>query len=62
MRKEEYSNHAFPNKYGAAGLTKREYFAAMALQGILIQDNYREEFYAETAVKLADALIEELEK
>ena len=46
-----------------AGLTKREYFAAMALQGLLgdrklgsIQE------YAEYAVKLADALIEELSK
>jgi hypothetical protein len=47
-----------------AGLTKREYFAAMALQGLLTDNesaNTREEF-AGYAVKFADALIEELSK
>jgi hypothetical protein len=47
-----------------AGLTKREYFAAMALQGLLTDNespNSREEF-AGYAVKFADALIEELSK
>jgi hypothetical protein len=46
------------------GLTKREYFAAMALQGLLTDNespNSREEF-AGYAVKFADALIEELSK
>jgi hypothetical protein len=46
------------------GLTKREYFAAMALQGLLTDNesvNTREEF-AGYAVKFADALIEELSK
>jgi hypothetical protein len=46
------------------GLTKREYFAAMALQGLLTDNespNSREEF-AGYAVKFADALIEELNK
>jgi hypothetical protein len=46
------------------GLTKREYFAAMALQGLLTDNespNSREEF-AGYAVKLADSLIEELNK
>jgi hypothetical protein len=53
----------YNNNYISNGLTKREYFAAMALQGLLgdrklgsIQE------YAEYAVKLADALIEELSK
>jgi hypothetical protein len=47
-----------------AGLSKREYFAAMAMQGLLTDSespNSREEF-AGYAVKLADALIEELSK
>lgn len=47
------------------GLSKREYFAAMAMQGILSnEDNSYEtaEDKAETAVKSADALIEALNK
>ena len=46
-----------------AGLTKREYFAAMALQGLLptnISQSIEED--AKNAVKLADILIEELNK
>ena len=42
-----------------SGLTKREYFAAMALQTIKFK-NYTPEEMAENAVKIADALIEEL--
>ena len=45
------------------GLTKREYFAAMALQGLLptnISQSIEED--AKNAVKLADILIEELNK
>ena len=46
------------------GLTKREYFAAMAMQGILsgaqYLDNY--ELFAKHAVAAADALIAELNK
>lgn len=49
------------------GLTKRELFAAMAMQGMLADasDNYLSErgyIYAEIAVKRADALIAELNK
>jgi hypothetical protein len=47
-----------------AGLSKREYFAVMALQGLLTDNesaNTREEF-AGYAVKFADGLIEELSK
>ena len=40
------------------GLTKREWFAGMALQGLLANPNGR----AEAAVYYADALIKELEK
>jgi len=40
---------------GWTGLTKREYFAAMALQGL--SDYSDIEYSADKAVKLADALI-----
>ena len=47
-------------------LSKREYFAAMAMQGLL-SDNFRlalseRKVLSEWSVKCADALIEELEK
>ena len=56
---------AYPNKQVSSwkGLTKREYFAAMAMQGLLA--DYESEYiedYSKYAVKLADALIEELNK
>jgi hypothetical protein len=49
-----------------AGLTKREYFAGLAMQGICVEkhverDEEREKI-ARWSVKIADALIEELEK
>ena len=48
-----------------AGLTKREYFALMAMQSALANKSAHErtiEMITESAVKLADALIEELSK
>jgi hypothetical protein len=46
------------------GLTKREYFAAQALQGLLAADGLksltRGRFLAQVAVDNADALIDEL--
>jgi hypothetical protein len=49
--------------YPEEGLTKREYFAAMALQGILSGSQFLEsERFAKLAVKAADALIAELNK
>ena len=49
--------------YGDTGLTKREYFAAIALQGILASDlDASVEDFATTAVKCADALIDALNK
>lgn len=50
-----------------AGLSKREYFAAMAMQGILANSTDRIHdgmfgFVAITAVKQADALLAELER
>ena len=44
------------------GLTKREYFAAIALQGILSQDDSRPSYAATLAVVYADALIAALNK
>ena len=51
--------------YGDTGLTKREYFAAMAMQGISANASLTStsfEKIAEWSVKQADALIEELNK
>jgi hypothetical protein len=44
------------------GLTKREYFAAMALQGLSADWTRDNGQIAVNAVKIADALIAELEK
>lgn len=46
---------------GMAGLTKREHFAALAMQGILSQCNCPTKLAAMVAVKNADALLAELE-
>lgn len=45
------------------GLTKREHLAAMAMQGLCTMgtDNSMPEYYADMAVKHADALLEALE-
>lgn len=60
----------FDNTYSYGGLTKREYFAAMALQGLLAHDPvvsiHGEESLGERmanwSVVYADALIEALNK
>ena len=47
------------------GLTKREYFAAMAMQGLLASDtnfNFGTSDAARLALDQADALLQELEK
>ena len=49
--------------HAETGLTKRELFAAMAMQGILAgNDEYGGRKLAEVAVGFADALIAELDK
>ena len=64
----EEENYAFPvvvnsgTDYFYGGLTKREYFAAMAMQGLLAQCQFSCETCAELAVKSADYLIAELNK
>ena len=58
-----YDNSAFPRKPGILhpGLTKREYFAAMALQGLLADPTtIISKTVTEDAVKLADHLIKAL--
>ncbi len=44
------------------GLTIREYYAGLALQGFKSNTNLSHAFIAEQCVKLADALIIELQK
>ena len=51
--------------FSTRGLTKREYFAAMAMQGILsshVGNDYGYEELADYAIDQADALIIELNK
>ena len=52
----------YNNNYISTGLTKREYFAAMALQGLLENDSVLITSKARDAVKAAEALIEILNK
>lgn len=63
---ETHSNDdAFPRKLGhdmSKGLTKREYFAAVALQGLLAYSEYLPHDCVVRSVKLADQLIIELNK
>ena len=51
-----------PNSTVTHGLTKREYFAAMALQGLLASGNYitNYKFLGEESVMFANALIKAL--
>lgn len=54
---------AFPcEQIAQIGLTKREYFAAMAMQGLMHDSGITEKIAAEVAVNAADALIKELSK
>ena len=52
----------YNNNYISMGLTKREYFAAMALQGLLANDSGLITSKARDAVQAAEALIEILNK
>ena len=58
---DEYRNST---NGGTDGLTKREYFAAMAMQGLLSDPELtaKPEVFAHEAVRHADALIVELNK
>jgi hypothetical protein len=58
-----YPSHPVDNRLPHRGLSKRELFAAMAMQGILNQPgNHNELQTANDAVAYADALIKRLEK
>jgi hypothetical protein len=46
----------------STGLTKREYFAALAMQGYIASQNFYPDTVAESAVIHADALIRFLNK
>lgn len=66
---KEFGNQpAFPNEHVLfhPGLTKREYFAAIALQGLLAQESEHWNFFdnnerAHAAIAQADALIAALQ-
>ncbi|MDR1938182.1 MAG: hypothetical protein LBQ73_06775 [Tannerellaceae bacterium] len=47
--------------YGNFGLTKREHFAAMAMQGVIANDYLAAKDTAKVAVGYADALLLELD-
>lgn len=56
-------NKADKSTFPCEGLTKREYFAAMALQGILANiDTWNNELVATWSVEVADALLRKLEE
>jgi hypothetical protein len=68
---ESINSFKYDDGYGdngtTTGLTKREYLAAAALQGLLPRVTHEfgrpaENIYAERAVRYADALIEALNK
>lgn len=55
------SDAGFITYFASEGLTRREYFAAMALQGLLA-NRHEDYLLTEKAVMYADALIEQLNK
>ena len=63
-KNHHYSAFPLPEYYRDCGLTKREYFAGLAMQGILSKHGIGQYYdkVAEEAVKYADALLEELDK
>ena len=62
---ESINRILYMDNYTSEGLTKREYFASMAMQGIIANKDgldIKIERIVESAVDTADALIEELNK
>lgn len=60
---EPASPHGAWGQQTGTGLTKREYFAAIALTSIIGDErNYTVGYYAAMAVEASDALIEQLNK
>ena len=64
MENGKQKAHPFINKNGDAeqGLDKREYFAGLAMQAMADNVDMQYEDIAYTSVKLADALLKELDK
>lgn len=72
INETEFFEYNLPNSERQySGLTKREYFAGLAMQGLLsnpnierpIGDNEKEHLnFAEVCLKYADALIKELDQ
>lgn len=52
------------NQFGESGLTKRELFAAMAMQGMLARSNFSGSFdvLVKHSLRCADALLDQLDK
>lgn len=67
MKTENKTKPAFPTNArmhsDAQGITKREYFAAIAMQGILANQNWHmsEAYAAGSAIAEADELLKQLE-
>jgi hypothetical protein len=61
---QEYHSKNFGVVLAKTGLTKREYFAAMAMQGLLstVPESFNGTEIAQLSVNMADALIEALNK
>ena len=62
---ESINTIEYNNNYISTGLTKREYFASMVMQSIIQNKDgldIKIERIVESAVDIADALIEELNK
>lgn len=63
--KTDGNDNAFAATDMCDGLSKREYFASMIMQGMAhlgISECGNEQWYAKRSVEMADALIEELNK
>lgn len=65
--KKNGQSAAFPDDSHQVGLTKREYFVGLAMQGVLATDNYNDDevgkkALAKKCVGIADALLEQLEE
>ena len=64
MRNRDRSSSAIFGHSPQGGLTKREYAAIAAMQGLLARklEGFHVEFTAQSAVEVADALFDELDK
>ena len=60
---DEYNSSRGNYSTGSIGLTKREYFAGLALQGLMANDNSCSiSHIVEMSIKAADELLKQLEK